>query len=34
MDSAVTKPYMEELGRYVREKKGSEAFEKRYVGGA
>lgn len=30
VDSAVTQPYMVELGRYIKEKKGSDGFEKRY----
>ncbi|CZR60712.1 uncharacterized protein PAC_10608 [Phialocephala subalpina] len=30
VDSAVTMPYMVELGKYIREKKGSDGFEKRY----
>jgi ketosteroid isomerase-like protein len=30
VDSAVTKPYMIELSNYIKEKKGSDGFEKRY----
>ncbi|KUJ15973.1 uncharacterized protein LY89DRAFT_783214 [Mollisia scopiformis] len=30
VDSKVTGPYMEELGRFIREKKGSDGFERRY----
>lgn len=30
VDSAITKPYMIELSDYIKEKKGSDGFEKRY----